>query len=421
MKILQGSFVIFGLILRTFQFDFLRTLDNCSVEDFRCSNEQCISNAKMCDGKDDCDNGYDEAICGKKDCSVSNILNCVSLHRTPRSIDDITVESCWALHYAVNCIYGLKVGCQSKAIGQYIGRLFQTIYPLTANSQCSKDQWKCDNGDCILKHYICDSNVHCDDLSDERNCGFKGQCHHGFECSDSKCLRSREKCDGISDCIDRGDERDCEASQCNGYKCSNGPCISNLLICDGLAQCTDNSDERFCGQCNVLSWRCSDSKCVHVTQLCDGVPNCSDGSDEENCTYCHDDPNFTSQSWTCANLTEENCTDVNFNRSCCFSCSRTQHDLNNGARNQNPTQVKVIIGVTVGVVIIVVIVVVATNSRHIKGFITGNTTIPCEPHAVNAIACQTSFIFNNHGSPHRVSADRGYSTGASYRPRHFVV
>ena len=41
----------------------------------------------------------------------------------------------------------------------------------SADWKCSKFYWKCPDGICISKDYVCDDVHDCGDGSDERNCG----------------------------------------------------------------------------------------------------------------------------------------------------------------------------------------------------------------------------------------------------------
>ena len=42
----------------------------------------------------------------------------------------------------------------------------------TASLKCAEDQFQCwDSGKCIQLHHVCDNYSHCNDRSDEMNCG----------------------------------------------------------------------------------------------------------------------------------------------------------------------------------------------------------------------------------------------------------
>ena len=45
-----------------------------------------------------------------------------------------------------------------------------TLFVVSADWKCSKFYWKCQNGICISKDYVCDDEDDCGDGSDERNC-----------------------------------------------------------------------------------------------------------------------------------------------------------------------------------------------------------------------------------------------------------
>ena len=38
---------------------------------------------------------------------------------------------------------------------------------------CTKDDFKCDNGECVPSEWICDGECDCSDESDETDCGGK--------------------------------------------------------------------------------------------------------------------------------------------------------------------------------------------------------------------------------------------------------
>ena len=58
-------------------------------------------------------------------------------------------------------------------------------------AQCTSDQFKCDNGQCIAKRWHCDLEKDCQDGSDERNC----------VASNHTCKANEFQCDGASQCM----------------------------------------------------------------------------------------------------------------------------------------------------------------------------------------------------------------------------
>ncbi|XP_065204430.1 modular serine protease-like [Planococcus citri] len=73
---------------------------------------------------------------------------------------------------------------------------------------CLKQEFKCDNGQCVDKSFLCDGILDCEDNSDETT-------HH---CSNTTCKE-------------------------NFFQCDYGGCIEEKYICDDLDQCHDGSDE----------------------------------------------------------------------------------------------------------------------------------------------------------------------------------
>ena len=70
---------------------------------------------------------------------------------------------------------------------------------------CSKEEFKCDNLQCVKGTQKCDGRSHCLDGSDERNC----KClSHQFACLSGVCLSPEKLRDGEKDCEDGEDEKE---------------------------------------------------------------------------------------------------------------------------------------------------------------------------------------------------------------------
>lgn len=89
----------------------------------------CISKQWLCDGDDDCGDFSDETHCGKSNLYHFHFILTVNVTNT---------KSCLLL--------------------------------LGERTNCSKDQFECQNGLCLPQQWVCDGDNDCKDFSDEFNC-----------------------------------------------------------------------------------------------------------------------------------------------------------------------------------------------------------------------------------------------------------
>ena len=81
------------------------------------------------------------------------------------------------------------------------------LFSLTGFTCDSKHSFQCDNGQCVSKDLVCDSDNACADNSDEKKC----KCYTTqFECPTGECLHVNQLCDSGNDgCHDKTDESRC--------------------------------------------------------------------------------------------------------------------------------------------------------------------------------------------------------------------
>ncbi|XP_026749327.2 modular serine protease-like [Galleria mellonella] len=216
--------------------------NKCSGNEFTCRDGACIDLSSLCDGRQNCDDGSDEAVCDGRTSDLNFAWNTVS----------------------------------SRARRQ---------------ATCQKNQWQCRDGTCIGFDGKCDGVVDCPDGSDETHplCRSSRCQSNWFRCTYGACVDGSAPCNGIKECADNSDEllprcrnnTDVVAGQ---FKCENGEMISSASLCDGVTDCSDGSDEtvRACAgnTCYSYLFQCAYGACVDQGSDCNGKQECADGSDE---------------------------------------------------------------------------------------------------------------------------------------------
>uniref|UniRef100_A0A3Q2WFZ6 Low-density lipoprotein receptor-like n=1 Tax=Haplochromis burtoni TaxID=8153 RepID=A0A3Q2WFZ6_HAPBU len=266
----------------------------CRDSQFNCGDpmSQCISKDWQCDGKADCTNGADEKNCSKFSTRAD--------------------------------VFGKNEFCSIVVIDIIIDRFLTPILLscfTTAAKQCDDREFRCANGQCISKSFVCDSDNDCSDGSDEASCP-KPTCNsRSFQCNNSMCVPAIWRCDGDRDCSDGSDEwpQNCEGRKpektCrpHEFQCANGDCIHGNWKCDGGFDCLDRSDEANCthSTCRSDEFQCKDGTCINKSLQCNGRADCGDLTDEIECdTVCEGPNKFQCRSGECID-TEKVCNKQN--------------------------------------------------------------------------------------------------------------
>ena len=292
---------------------------------FRCNDGQCVPKHWVCDGDPDCRDRSDE-LCRNGGWSQWSKWACTS-------------GSC----------EGCKLTRERQCNNPAPDRNGATCSgPSTENVDCKQPDrpeecsrvFRCNDGQCVPKHWVCDGDPDCRDRSDElcRNGGwsqwsdwtstsvYSGVCKSArsrtcnnpvperngakcngpstetvdsiFQCNDGQCVPEYLKCSGHPDCRDGSDELcrnggwsqwsnwACFSKSCEGCKLTRGRQCNNPAPERNGATCSGPSTENVdCKQpdrpkeCSRV-FRCNDGQCVPKHWVCDGDPDCRDRSDE---------------------------------------------------------------------------------------------------------------------------------------------
>ncbi|KAM9853573.1 membrane frizzled-related protein [Aulostomus maculatus] len=232
---------------------------------------------------------------------------------------------------------------------------YRAIMP--GHSHCSREEFMCDSGHCLLPVSVCDGHPNCHDQTDEANCSHKHK-----ECGGQKTgsygylsspnhprpyphqqmcvwhisveeghvvtlsfrnfsLETQDVCE--FDFVEVHDGGDAGAGRVLGRFCgttfppdltSSGPHMTVMFVADeGVADSGFNATYQAVSlldrTCDPSHFACSTGECLQTQWLCDGWNDCSDGADEQGCgnsTY----PPFTS---SCELIEVEMCQGLSYN------------------------------------------------------------------------------------------------------------
>lgn len=262
------------------------------------TGRRCIPLEWLCDNIGDCDNGLDEAQCSYiHDCSPGQM----ACHNGE------CIEKSWKCNGQVDCRNGHdERGCDDYTPNFKISGGSRSRPTVAASPPCTANMYKCDLGPCVLKSYLCDGEQDCPMGDDEMNCSseashpvasrnrhvIKCRSNHVACADNTVCIPESWVCDSELDCEDGSDEKSCPSSDegtskdyvdfiaeqrnpalcsAGSYRCHGmaGLCIATNKTCDGKVDCPNGDDEAgMCGECKHMN-------CGHSCQDTPHGPVCS--------------------------------------------------------------------------------------------------------------------------------------------------
>ena len=324
--------------------------EECRAHQFQCADGTCIGADNLCDGVPDCGEGddSDEERCGPR--CPNERTYCIQMCRGDEM--EPIPDGCAAIACECepdNCLNPDLPGVEyiSEDPDECALIDFDCAVPserfdndcgcgcvADAAIRCTEDEYRCRDGECIDRQYLCDEDFDCAAGEDENDCGPQcpapdvicpafcddpdagievpegcpiPRCECELDCQDPDDPRIRyiredpAQCRGLdlaAACAE-GDETfvdDCgcgciaEVFICadDAFRCADGGCIPADWECDFARDCEDGSDEvpiRDCApeECFDDEFQCQTGECLLLDYRCDDVEDCLDGDDEENC------------------------------------------------------------------------------------------------------------------------------------------